>query len=178
MINLLPPQQKKELFNLFRLRLILILGILSASFFLSFSLVLLTIKIYISGNLKGQRIVFEETEREFSSNKNFENEIEKYNLLLSNLDNFYRNEISNTQILEKIANILPPETYLTDLNFNPAKEKNEVQIALSGLCKNRDVLILLKKNLEGEKDFSEIYFPPGNWIKPQDINFNVTFKVK
>jgi len=171
MINLLPPEQKKELLEETSLKLTLILGILFLSFLLSLFLILFSVKISIFRDLEVQKAFLEEREKIISLNQNFEKEIKESNLSLSNLDSFYRGKINLIQILEKISGILPPGTYLTNLNFNL------FQISLSGFSPTREILLSFKENLESEKEFSEVYFPPENWVKPSDINFSVTFKI-
>ncbi len=85
-----------------------------------------------------------------------------------------------TQVLEKISKLLPSGTYLTNFNLNlpPKKEEFWAQISLSGFSESREVLLSFKENLEKEAEFAEVYFPPENWVKPSDINFTVTFKLK
>jgi len=178
MINLLPPEQKRELLLREKQNLILILGILFLSFLLSLSLILLAIKISFSGNLEIQKVTLEEREKEVSSYRELGEKIENSNQALSNLNSFYQSQLNLTQILEKISGLLPSGTYLTNLNFNPFEKEKEIQVSLSGFCQNRETLLSFKENLENEGSFSEIYFSPENWIKPTDINFSVTFKIK
>jgi Tfp pilus assembly protein PilN len=178
MINLLPPVEKEELLLRERQNLILILGILLLLFLVSLSLILFSIKISLAGDLEIQKITLKELEKEVFSSQGLEEKIKNSNQLLFNLHSFYQNQFSLTQILEKISGLLPPGVYLTNVNFtHPQKEKG-FQVSLSGFCPDRETLISFKKNLEMEKNFSEIYFPPENWLKPNDINFNVTFILK
>ena len=178
MINLLPPEQKEELLLREQKNLILILGILFLSFLISLSLILLSIKISLSGDLEIQKMTLKDREKEISSNRELEEKIKNSNQVLSNLDSFYQSQFNLTQILEKISRLLPSGTYLTNLNLNPLQKEKGIQISLSGFCQNREILLSFKENLEKEGSFSEIYFPPENWIKPNDINFIVTFKLK
>ena len=178
MINLLPPKQKGELLLREQQGLILILGILFLSFLLSLSLILLSIKISLSGNLEIQKMTLEEREKEISFNQELEEKIKNSNQLLSDLTSFYQSQFNLTQILEKISGLLPSGTYLTNLNLNPLQTEKGIQVSLSGFCPNREILLSFKENLEREGSFSEIYFPPENWLKPKDINFIVTFKLK
>ena len=178
MINLLPSKQKEELGEEEKLKLILILGILIISFLLYFSLILFLIKISIAAELEVQRIYFGEREKELeiAESKEPEEKIEKLNLNLKKLNSFYQNQLNLTEILEKTSQTLPAGIYLTNFNFNLKQGKGE--IFLSGFSPNRETLLLLKKNLEEEPGFSEIYFPPENWLKPTDINFTLTFELK
>lgn len=181
MINLLPSQYKKELLEERNYRLVLILGILVLLSFVSLALILFSIKIYISGQVEYQKIILSEAEREFkqSETQNLQEKIALTNLTFSKLNSFYQENLYFTKTLERISKTLPSGTYLTNLSFTPlAREEFQVQISLSGFSPSREILFEFKKNLETEKDFQEIYFPPTNWIRPTDINFSLTFKIK
>ena len=172
--SLLPPQQKEELLEEEKYSLVLTLGILFLIFLISLILILFSIKIFISGETEVQRILLSAEEKRFKESQiqNLEEKINASNQTLSKLNLFYQNQLNLTETLEKISGTLPPGTYLTTLNFNLA------QISLSGFSPTREILLEFKENLEKEKIFGEIYFPPSNWVKPIDIDFLVNFKIK
>jgi len=176
MINLLPPQQKRELLREEKWKLILTLGIIFLLFFLFLSLALFFIKIYILGELENWKTILEIEEKKFkvSEIQDFQKKITLINRNLSGLDSFYQGQADLTKILEKISQILPPGVYLSSLSW----QKGTAQLGISGFASLRENLFELKKNLEKEKDFEEIYFPPSNWVKPKDIDFYVVFKIK
>ena len=181
MINLLSDQQKEELLGQERLRLILILGILFLSFLFSLALILLLVKNYFLWDLEAQKITLEEKEMLASQDKELEEEIIESNSLLSSLDLFYRKKYDLTQTLEKIYKTFPLGTYLTNFNFTTVgQRKGEgeiVKISLSGLCPSRELLLLLKENLEKEESFSGVYFSPKSWVEPVNTNFDVIFNL-
>ena len=176
MINLLPPQQKEELRREEKWKLTLILGIIFLVFLLCFFLIMLSIKIYISGELEFQKNLLGIEEKKFKTPEiqEFQKEITALDQNLFKLDSFYQEQPNLTKILEKISETLPSGAYLTRLSW----QKETFQIELSGFAPLRESLFELKKNLEEEKDFENIYFPPANWVKPKEIDFFVTFKVK
>ncbi len=176
MINLLPPQQKEELKREEKWKLTLILGIIFLVFLLYLFLIILSIKIYISGELASQKILLETKEKEFKTPEiqEFQKKITALNQNLFKLDSFYQNQPNLTKILEKISTTLPSGAYLTRLSW----QKETSQIELFGFTPLRESLFELKKNLEKEKDFEDIYFPSTNWVKPKEIDFYVTFKVE
>ncbi|MFC1663786.1 hypothetical protein ACFL0A_01535 [Patescibacteria group bacterium] len=181
MINLLPPQEKKELLEEENYRLVLVLGVLILFFLISLALVLFSIKIYISGQVEVQKIIFSEADREFrqSEIQNFQEKINSTNLTFSKLNSFYQEKFYFTETLVRISKTLPVGTYLTNFSFTPLATKElRGQVSLTGFCPNREVLFELKENLENEKDFQEIYFPPENWVKSANIDFGVSFKIK
>ncbi len=179
MINLLPPKQKEELSLKEYFNLILIWEILIFSFLVSLALILFLVKISIEKDLEITKILLAEKERGASLNKEFQEKINAFNLRLSALNSFYQNKINLTETLEKISKNLPEKSYLVNFNLTQQLEKERGwQIALSGFSPDRKSLLLFKENLESEKSFSEIYFPPENWVKAENIDFWVNFKLK
>ena len=176
MINLLPSQQKEELREEGKWKLIMILGIVLLAFLISLSLILFSIKTVILGQVEIQKILLEEREKELKTQKiqELEAKIRDYNLTLSNLDSFYKKNLNLTDILEKLSKTLPQGTYLTTFIFN----LTTLEISLSGYSPDRETLVAFKENLEKEEKFEKVYFPLANWVSPTDINFSVTFKVK
>lgn len=175
MINLLPPQQKEELFQEERFKLVLTLGIIILAFLVSLTLILFSIKTSLSADLEIQKMYFEQREKELKSPgiQELEGKIKNYNLTLSKLETFYQGQLDLTSILEKISKTLPEGTYLTNFNFNPQIS----QFSLTGFSPNRETLLQFKENLEKTEGLKEIYFPPANWLEPTDINFLVNFKI-
>ncbi len=178
MINLLPPAQKERLKTQGLLRIVLILGILFLSFLFVLFLVLLLVKSYIITDSETQKIILEERKKIISLNQKVEEEIEEANILLSNLNSFYKNNVDLTQLLEEIYNSLPSGTYLTEFSFSIAKRsrgEEQLRVSLSGYCPDRETLLKFKENLEKEKTISEVYFSPVSWVKPIEIDFTVNF---
>jgi len=175
MINLLPPEQKEELFQEKRFKLVLILGIVILAFLVSLALILFSIKISLLADLEIQKIYFEQREKKLKSPgiRELEKKIKNYNLTLSKLETFYQGQLDLTSMLEKISQTLPQETYLTSLNFNPQIS----QFTLTGFSPDREKLLQLKENLEKTEGLKEIYFPPANWLQATDINFFINFKI-
>lgn len=176
MINLLPPEEKQKILKEKRLKTILILEIFVLSFLVSLALILFLVKTYLKEEIAIQKIFFLEREQQIKIHKIQENEkeIEVLNNELLKLDSFYQNQIYLSEILEKISQILPPDIYLANFNF----QKESSQISINGFCPSQEILLELKKNL-GKQDFiKDLYFPLSNWIKPNDIDFNLSFKLK
>lgn len=177
MINLLPKQQEKELKKEEQWKLTLILGIIFLVFLLNLFLIILSIKIYISGELEFQKEILRIEEEKFKTpeTQEFQKKIATFNQNLSKLDAFYQGQSNLTKVLEKIYTIIPPEVYLTRFSWR----KENSQISLSGFAPLREDLFELKKNIEAEGCFKlpKNGFPASNWVKAKEINFNVTFMV-
>ena len=173
MINLLPEKEKEELIIEEQKKIILILGIQIIIFLISLLLILFSINIYISGQTNVQKIIFSQEQKNFgdSETKNFQKKLEFLNQDISNLNSFYKDQISLTEILDEISNILPSGAYLTSFSFTA----DNSQISLAGSVPNREILLEIKNNLEKEKKFSQIYFSPNSWLDP--TNFSINFKI-
>ena len=180
MINLLPSKQKEELSNQLLLRLILILAIVFLSSLLSLFLILFLIKSYISFDLEAEQIIFEEEKRIIALNQDLEKEIIETNNILLSLNSFYKKGWDLTEVLEKINEKLPPGSYLTNLNVSTFLQKGEekTKISLEGYCTTREKLSELKERFEEEEIFTEVDFPPENWVKQTDVDFKVSFGLK
>lgn len=175
MINLLPPQYKIEFRQEENFRLILTLGILILFFLVSLILILISVKIYLWEQVETTKILVNLEEKYFQTpeTKVLQEKIRLANQNLSKLNSFYQGRTDSTEILEKISETLPSGIYLTNFSW----QKSTSQIAISGFCPNQKTLFEFKKNLEKQKEFSEVYFPLSNWIKSKDIDFDATFKV-
>lgn len=182
MINLLPPKEK-ELFLLeIKKRMFLILWFLFLSSLACFILILFLINSYLVGQLESERITLEKS-RDLQKQSEFEDlekKLDSFNKTLEKLDSFYSQRVYFSDVIAKISSLLPEESYLDGIFLNSSKEKDGkkiTQVSLSGFILNRESLFDFKKTLEKEKDIKEISFPASNWIKPVDINFQVTFKI-
>ncbi len=191
MINLLPPKEKKELFLKKVNRVVIIWGTVILASLLCLILALFSIKIYISGKVESQKIILEQSKKEYdiSDIKNLQGVIKEHNEKILNLKNFYRKSIYLTEILEKISKIPFPGIYLTSLSLNKPSESlkdsdnkeiqdNRIKVTISGFSNTRENLSLFKKNLEEEKSFKDVYFYPSSWIKPINIDFSLTLRVE
>ena len=181
MINLLPSKEKEEILQEENWKLLMILGILLLFFLISLLLILFSVKIFITGEVEVQKILFAEREKEFKNTQmqNLQNNLTAFNKKLSQLDSFYQNQSNFSEILEEISKTLPPGVYLNNLSIAPQGGKGGGFICnLSGFSPSRQILLVLKDNLEKEKNFQEVYFPPANWVKPADINFTISFEIK
>ncbi len=181
MINLLPPKEKRELFLKKVERVVIIWGSIILAVLLCLILILFSIRIYIWGKAESQKIILEQTKKEYdvSDIKNLQEVVKKYNEDLLKLKNFYGKSIYLSEILEKISKIPAPGIYLTNLSLNKPSDLqgNKVEVTISGFSETRERLSLFKENLEEEKYFKDIYFYPSSWVKATDIDFYLTLKV-
>lgn len=180
MINLLPPEEKDILKMEEKYRLAFILGVLVLFFLVAFSLVMLSVKIYLNGEVEGYKILvdYEQQKSATTEAQNIEKEINSINRKLAGLSSFYQQQPRITELLEEISNIIPQGIYLTSLSLDPNQDKQgRFKVSLTGHSENRDVLLDFKNSLESESGFQGIYFPPSNWVKAEDINFSASFEI-
>jgi|SRR3989344_3422525 len=176
MINLLPPQQKEELLQEEKLRIVLIISVIVFVFAAYILLILFAIKIYVKGELDAQRnISIAQEERlkdpdiqELHKNIVYSNEI----ILESRL--FYNKQPRLVWIFEQLDAVLPQGMYLNRVYW----QKESGQMNIAGFSPSRETLFDLKNGLENDDDFEKVDFPPINWVKPKDIDFQAAFKVK
>lgn len=172
MINLLPPQHKKDVLAEEKWKLFLITGVIFLFFLLSLSLTLLAAKIYISGVAFSQKITADLEEKKFMEHKIHvtAEQIASINSDMTKLESFYAKRSSPSALLDKISVILPSEIYLASFSMNGSS------VFLTGRAPTREILLEFKKRLEEEGSFKDIDFPASNWVKQKDIDFSASFK--
>jgi hypothetical protein len=173
MINLLPPEQIKELKEEENFKILLNLFLLTLFFLFSFFLILLSIKFYLSGVLDSQKILLEKEEKILDLEK--ENEIKKYNEILSKIEKFYQKKVLLFPKAENFFEKIPQSIYLRELEAKIDK-KGEISFFVSGFSKNRESLLNLIKILK--ENYQEVSFPPEILLKESEIDFSITFKIK
>jgi len=178
MINLLPPQEKEIILMEKNKRIAIILSFLLLFFLVCLILISISIRIYLQGFIESEKSFLAQSEKEFfqSESQNLQEKIKSINSLIGELNSFYRQKIYFSEITERISKTLPENFYLT--NFNLVLSEEEINVSLSGFAPLREDLFKFKESLETEKNFKDISFPPANWIKAQNIDFYVTFKIK
>ena len=173
MINLLPPEEKERLLLERRKTMVIIIWVAFLFFLFSFFLILILVNVYLQTQIISQKSILEEIERE-SQKAEIQNLLEKVNSAnknLEKLESFYKQKIYFIGILEKVSNTLPSGLNLVSFSISPPK------ISLSGFALSRENLFEFKNNIEKESSFKDAYFPPANWVKPNNIDFVVTFDI-
>jgi hypothetical protein len=171
MINLLPPEQIKELKEEENFKIILNICLLILFFFISLFLILFSIKFYLFGNLQSQKIILEKT----IINLEKEKEIKELNGILSKIENFNQKKILLFPQVEKIFEKIPPSIHLKDLEVKLDK-KGEISFWISGFSETRESLLVLIKILK--ENYQEVSFSPEILLKETEIDFSLSFKIK
>ena len=174
MINLLPPHYKEELQREEQFRLVLILGLLVIAFFICLSLSLLSIRVYILGEIQAQQILVD-AQREEGGDSHIK-EMQGRNAEIGGVASFYKNRTALSHLLERVAAALPEGIYLTSFTYAPMDAG--AKIALAGRALQTEDLLALRTSLERDPSFENFNFPPSNWIRAADIDFSFTFDAK
>lgn len=173
-INLLPPEEKNELFLKQINRLVFVLSTILFVSLLCFLLILLSVKFYILGNVYLQAQIIDEQKSQADLNE-IKKEVVEYNQKITNLKFFYQSQTKFSKMLETFFNIqMPSGIRLIDIS-STAKGK-VIETTVYGFSESRDDLILFKENIEKESNIKKPYFSPESWTKSSSINFNLSFQ--
>jgi Tfp pilus assembly protein PilN len=186
MINLLPPSEIDNFLIEKKERVTIIFWFLVFFFILCLSLVLFSVKVYVEGQADFQETFFAGTKTQEKQEKinNFRNQIESLNHRINKTNTYYQNKNYFSDILKEVLSVVPEEMYLDNISLALKTDKPEgsslIFVSLRGFSPTREKLSDLKENLEkknGKTSFSNISFPPSNWLKKHNIDFSVTFEI-
>jgi hypothetical protein len=178
MINLLPTEEKKQLFLDKRRKLTIVFNIVILVALICLNLILLSIKFYVLADVDIQKNVLDGIKNQSESPEyiSFSETIKKYNATIGDINSFYLNKTYFSHILETILNIQKPENlYLT--NFSIEKQGGQINVNISGASDSRDDLLIFKKNLEETPQVKNLLFSKSSWVSPYDVKFSLTFQI-
>lgn len=174
MINLLPDPYKKAMRQEEQFRLVFILGMLLAAFFVCLSLLLLAVRISAAGQTQAQQILVESqkgTEDALRSER-----IRTLNEEIAQVSSFYEGRVSLSELLERISNALPQSISLTSLSYTQGTPKGK--ITLKGFAPRTEDLLELQTNLEKDPLVENLRIPPANWARATHIDFSLDFELR
>lgn len=180
MINFLPPKEKARISMEKINKIAIIYWFLIFFFLLCFILTLFSIRGYFKSQAIAQVAKVEEIKRQLEAEKikEIKNALEFANQEIANQNEFFKDYFYFSEILEMISYILPKNIRLEGVRIDFSDNNKDPDIFISGFSLKRSDLITLKENLEKEKLFLDVAFPPSNWVKAENINFSVSFKAK
>jgi len=175
MINLLPQNQREEFLQEKRAKIIFVLGFLLLFFIFFLAILFFSIKIYLTGENQNQKFLLEKANILIADPKykELEKEITKNNKLISQLNEFYKNQTNVVDVLEKVSNLLPEGVILTSFSYQ--KESN--QVSLQGKAQTRENLLVFKKALESQPGIKDLNSPISNLIKSTNIDYYFSFNL-
>ncbi len=178
MINLLPPHEKELLKQEENRKLVLVFAIEFLIFFVSLTLILFAVRTYLADQVSIQKSHLPDIVKNFETPERqaFQKKITSLDDSIKKLNTFYDKQIFFSSLLGKISFAAPSGIYFKALAINTASGKTTCSV--TGFALTREILLQFKKNLEANKDFYEITFPPSSWVKPTNIDFDLNFKIK
>lgn len=174
MINLLPYQEKGKNFSKKTTKVAVICGFLFFFFLICFILVLFSVKLYFESRAIAEEAAVSDLKKNSATEEinKFRSDINFLNGEVRNQNEFQKNKVYFSDILEKISSLMAQNIYLNNISINLNS------VSLSGFAPAREDLLSFKDNLEKESSFENISFPPSDWVKAKDIDFSVTFNLK
>lgn len=175
-LNLLPPQEKKELelaeighwfISFFGLILVILM---------IFSLLLFSTYAYLSILVKAQNelIAIEQSNVEIVGQvKQIEEKIKQTNQNLSQIYHLQKDFVCWSPILEELARTVPQGIYLTNFSYQALTN----QVNLNGRAETREQLLIFQQTLKENPQFIELEAPLSNLLKQRDIDFSFSFKL-
>ena len=187
MINLLPPHYRQKLKEEQRFRLVLLLGGILGIAFFALSIFLLVIQIALSKERLSQEVKLVSFEERTTREDSTLVEIKNWNSKLRNIEAFKENRRTLKEVVDEIASSLPQELYLFSLSYTPAFETRKKEdkivrtlamVSVTGKAQTREQLLSFKDALQANPFFTEVVFPPSNWVSPSDITFSFQTKLR
>ncbi|PIZ55820.1 hypothetical protein COY23_04110 [bacterium (Candidatus Torokbacteria) CG_4_10_14_0_2_um_filter_35_8] len=176
-LNLLPPEQKKELefektYN-FGISIVVII------FFLTGVVLAATFGIQLILETNNQVL----NEEQIKSTKE-RVETEEYKTLTDNIENankkidfiseLGKNQRSTYKLISEINRLLPSYISVTSITF----DWKERTVSMSGKAKTREQFLLFKESLENSQKLKDIKSPLSNLEKEKDLTFQIEATIK
>jgi len=169
-LNLISPEQKKELGLRQFYILIKNLTIVFLLFTIILSIILLIAKMIIQNN-------FNKIVNDYSLTTRYgriiNSELENFDKQLNFIVNIQNEYIPWTNFITSFINSVPAEINLYGITL----EKTNSQMKINGFAQNRDDLLRFKSNLENLSLLSEINVPLENLLKKEKIEFEIEAKI-
>jgi len=174
MINLLPPQAKKELYWQRQLKIVVIIELLTIFCLLVLWLAFLVIKVNIVTQQEIVKTTAKSEEPKIKQIDTIKKEINTINETLEKINQLYEEQISVSETLIKIASLLPQDAYLENFVF---EEKNK-QVQIVGKIRTLTSLNQFKELLKNEPSFKDVELSIGSYVPTKEIEFQAKFILK
>ncbi|MFA7192192.1 MAG: hypothetical protein WC089_02760 [Candidatus Paceibacterota bacterium] len=179
MINLLPKKDKDKLRQEYLFRLLIV------SFFM-ISILAVVAALFISPSYKYSVLregiaqsnleIFNAQNPQIDIDK-LNNEILKTNEKLSFIISKKNDSYISEYVLEKILSLRTQGVVFSQISYNIAGLK-KATVNIVGIASDRTALRTFKDALSADQTFSSVDLPISNFIKPQDIDFNMVLILK
>jgi len=170
-LNIIPEHQKKEI----KLKYFFdhLKNFFEVIFFVSilYVIVFLILKLILSNHFIA---TIESTTMLTKRTEDFSRKVSDINKRVSNVATIQEEFIYWSKLIEHIRQNQSYDLKLDQISVN----KNKNEIVFSGNAETRDTLLNFKKKIEDLGFFEEIKLPIQSLLQKNDINFNLTVKIK
>lgn len=172
-VNLLPPEEKKNLQLADFSRLLIFLAGWLSVFLAVFILLLVSTYFSLFLLLREQNnlIAVRQQDPQTQYLVQTEKRIERSNQVVKKVQAKQSSMLIWTDLLKEISQLVPTGVYLNTLAYRA----DDNQISISGWADWRDNLMIFQKSLEISPCFEQIESPLANLIKEKEIDFTFTF---
>ncbi|MBI4837124.1 MAG: hypothetical protein HY813_01805 [Candidatus Portnoybacteria bacterium] len=175
-LNLLPPEEKESLRLDKMSRAAIFWGRLFLFLTCIFAALLTAIWLYLSVQVRAMEklVDVEKGGNSLRVARELETEVAVINQKMRFLDDLQNRQVSVVDALENLAKAVPPGVSFDNFAFNAKDNK----IILTGHALTREQLIVFRRALDRCPSFFGIESPVSNFVKPEDIDFNLSFVIK
>lgn len=176
MINLLPPDQKAEVFNEKKERIVITLMFFLVLFLLFASITIYIARYYSLNALSEKEADFASKKADFVEVTEKKDDIAALNQKVSQLDDFKDNSVNLYEVFLDVNESMKGTARLDSLEYRRDGSGGDVvyEITLSGYSPSWENLVHLEEELEDR--FSNVNFSSDSWTQTKDINFFVKFE--
>ena len=175
LINLLPPQRRREIKNLRYTGIVLKVGTMALFALIvlaSFSYACLYFIDFQEKSLDQEIASFKQT-NSYKKTQEAQDSLREYNKIASKVKNGLKKQKEYWDIIYEINAKIPNDVVLTDLNVS-----EEGIISLKGLAYTRKDFLSFKDGLEKSELFENLQSPISNLVMDKDVNFEFTAEIK
>lgn len=181
MINLLPPEHKRDIRAARANSLLIKYNFLLVGVFLFLLLSIGVVYVYLNNTKATAEATMQENDSKVSNFAMTREEAEQFRQNLSTAKQILDREVNYTKVILKIAGVLPQGTVLTGLSLDAATFGKET--TLSAQAKSYDLAIKLKDALGQSGLFTDVHFQSiaastNSSDYPITVNLMVTFDTK
>ncbi len=181
MINLLPPEHKRDIRAARANTLLIKYNFLLIGVFAFLLLSIGVVYVYLNNTKAAAEVTMQENEAKVSGFASTKEQAEQFRQNLSTAKQILDKEVNYTKVILKIAQSLPAGTILTGLSLDAATFGKET--ALSAQTKSYDQAIKLKDALAQSGLFTDVHFQSiaastNSSDYPITVNLMVTFDTK
>lgn len=173
-LNLLPPEEKRELKSQQMLRRISVFGASSLLYIVVFLVLLSTVRWSLQIQLKAIEEISKKIE-ESDQNRDFQKfkqEVDQINRQLKYFFQLHEETINYSTAITQLTEKAIPGIEFRQLSLNGQK------VSLGGRANNRDTLIMFKEALVNSPDFQNLDVPLSNFLQQNNIDFSFNFELK